>query len=686
MRFFDRKRRDDASRVRSVLTHPRATESLSVFGQVPLFSELHEPEASEAIRDADMAPLVSLPEVHPVDLTRGRKATSADIVATSVSIVGGEAPEGGEGGAPTTVPYVTTSASAALSNEKVLTARDGLVRAVGGSSVYLDVDLATDPGLEISSSKLRAKVDDSTIERAAGGLQVKDGGITYAKIQDVSANKVLGSIAGSAPPEEIDCTAAGRALLDDADASAQRTTLGLGSLAVLNSPLPIANGGSGQTTQQAAIDALTNVAGATDEHVLTKDTGTGNAIFKVSPSGVTDHGALTGLEDDDHSQYHNDTRGDARYYQQSEFINTSAGAGDSGKPIKLDAGGHIDATMINDADVDHDTITNTHDLTTDIDHDTITNTHDLTTDIDHATITNGHALPVTHENGGLEADVSAYDGLVKISGGATSAVSLPLGISDGGSGQTAQQAAINALTNVAAATNEHVLTKDTATGNAIFKAAAGGGASQLSDLSDVDSATQTDGFVIKSNGGNYLGAYLDMTELSDVAAKSGSGTTALFQTSPTITTPVITQINPGDSDFTLNVNSSSDRIIHLKNAGSGDIGIEFYGNAYYDAIITDTSSSGSMTVDWGEGNKHKTTLTENITSLTFNAPGGPCNLILEVIQGIGPYTIDWPASVKFPEGNEPSLSPDNSDIDIITFYYNGTKYYGSYLYDFQTPV
>jgi len=29
--------------------------------------------------------------------------------------------------------------------------------------------------------------------------------------------------------------------------------------------------------------------------------------------GVTDHGALTGLADDDHAQYHNDTRGDARY-------------------------------------------------------------------------------------------------------------------------------------------------------------------------------------------------------------------------------------------------------------------------------------------------------------------------------------------------------------------------------------
>lgn len=32
--------------------------------------------------------------------------------------------------------------------------------------------------------------------------------------------------------------------------------------------------------------------------------------------GVSDHGALSGLADDDHAQYHNDARGDARYYTQ----------------------------------------------------------------------------------------------------------------------------------------------------------------------------------------------------------------------------------------------------------------------------------------------------------------------------------------------------------------------------------
>lgn len=73
--------------------------------------------------------------------------------------------------------------------------------------------------------------DGSTIELLAGGsLQVKNGGITYAKIQNISAtDKLLGrSSAGAGSAEEIACTAAGRALLDDTDATAQRVTLGFG--------------------------------------------------------------------------------------------------------------------------------------------------------------------------------------------------------------------------------------------------------------------------------------------------------------------------------------------------------------------------------------------------------------------------------------------------------------------------
>jgi hypothetical protein len=52
--------------------------------------------------------------------------------------------------------------------------------------------------------------------------------LTYAKLQNVSAtDKILGrSTAGAGDVEEIACTAAGRALLDDANAAAQLATLG----------------------------------------------------------------------------------------------------------------------------------------------------------------------------------------------------------------------------------------------------------------------------------------------------------------------------------------------------------------------------------------------------------------------------------------------------------------------------
>jgi hypothetical protein len=62
---------------------------------------------------------------------------------------------------------------------------------------------------------------------ADGAQTIANDAVTYAKMQNVSAtDKVLGrATAGAGDVEEIACTAAGRALLDDAAASNQRTTL-----------------------------------------------------------------------------------------------------------------------------------------------------------------------------------------------------------------------------------------------------------------------------------------------------------------------------------------------------------------------------------------------------------------------------------------------------------------------------
>jgi hypothetical protein len=74
---------------------------------------------------------------------------------------------------------------------------------------------------------------DITVGGSGTTLTIDNSAVTYAKIQNVSAtDKILGrSTAGAGVVEEIACTAAGRALLDDATAADQRTTLGLGTAA-----------------------------------------------------------------------------------------------------------------------------------------------------------------------------------------------------------------------------------------------------------------------------------------------------------------------------------------------------------------------------------------------------------------------------------------------------------------------
>ena len=53
-----------------------------------------------------------------------------------------------------------------------------------------------------------------------------------------------------------------------------------------------------------------------------------------SGSGVSDHGDLTGLDGDDHTQYHNDSRGDARYI-------LSSAKGQNGGVAELDSSGKV---------------------------------------------------------------------------------------------------------------------------------------------------------------------------------------------------------------------------------------------------------------------------------------------------------------------------------------------------------
>jgi len=99
---------------------------------------------------------------------------------------------------------------------------------------------------------------------------------------------------------------------------------------------------------------------------------------------------------------------------------------------------------------------------------------------------------------------------------------------------------------------------------------------------------------------------------------------------------------------------------------------------------TDNGNSGAAdTIDWGEGNKQGSLLTDNVT-FTFTAPDGPCGLTLKLTQDdTGSRTVTWPANVKWPSGTAPTLSTAVSSVDILSFYYDGADYYGAATLDFQ---
>ena len=112
------------------------------------------------------------------------------------------------------------------------------------------------------------------------------------------------------------------------------------------------------------------------------------------------------------------------------------------------------------------------------------------------------------------------------------------------------------------------------------------------------------------------------------------------------------------------INSSKD----LTNVRTANFAAEFDNGTW--------SGAPGKTVDWNSGQKPTAVLGIDPT-LTFTAPAGVGNFLLRVVQdGTGGRTVTWPASVKWPGGTAPTLSSGANAEDIITFYYNGTDYYG----------
>lgn len=97
-----------------------------------------------------------------------------------------------------------------------------------GSTWYYWVRTVRYNGLALTRSELLPI--GAVVAGSIATAELADASVTYAKIQNVAGDRILGRNSGSSGVvQEVTCTSAGRALLAGANAAAQRTTLGAGA-------------------------------------------------------------------------------------------------------------------------------------------------------------------------------------------------------------------------------------------------------------------------------------------------------------------------------------------------------------------------------------------------------------------------------------------------------------------------
>ena len=109
--------------------------------------------------------------------------------------------------------------------------------------------------------------------------------------------------------------------------------------------------------------------------------------------------------------------------------------------------------------------------------------------------------------------------------------------------------------------------------------------------------------------------------------------------------------------------------------------------------FTAQTGEGNEDIDWGEGNKFHLEIGGNTTINFDTNPSKPCNLLLKIKQvNGGSHTITWAVTsgtIYWAGGGilntgEPTLTTTDDKTDILSFYFDGTNYFGVATLDFDT--
>lgn len=90
------------------------------------------------------------------------------------------------------------------------------------------------------------------------------------------------------------------------------------------------------------------------------------------------------------------------------------------------------------------------------------------------------------------------------------------------------------------------------------------------------------------------------------------------------------------------------------------------------------ASTANTTIDLSLASGAVVTLTHS-TTLALSNPQTGAAYVFEIVQGASSYTVAWPGTVTWPGGVAPTISTANGAVDVITLYWNGTSYRGSFL-------
>jgi len=106
---------------------------------------------------------------------------------------------------------------------------------------------------------------------------------------------------------------------------------------------------------------------------------------------------------------------------------------------------------------------------------------------------------------------------------------------------------------------------------------------------------------------------------------------------------------------------------------------------YFAAETANTIGDGATgAIDWNVSQKQKLTITGTGITVNFTNPAGVCNLLLKVVQGDGSDVVGtWDSDIYWAGGSPPTLSTGNGDVDILSFYWDGSRYYGIASLDFS---